>query len=126
MIESCAAVAILTATLTLVVALLTGLTRQRQAARAHAQAVVAADNLLERITSEPYDDITSERVDELGREADLEKRLPGGAAEVDVAPQAGSPAGKRIVVGVTWRTSTSGPLSKHQVTTCVFRAGGKP
>ncbi|HVX11348.1 MAG TPA: hypothetical protein VHC22_09225 [Pirellulales bacterium] len=126
MIECCAAVAILTATLTLVVALLTSLARQRQAVREHAQAVLAADNLMERVTSEPYDNISTERGDELGRAADLENLLPGGTAKVDVAPEAGSPSGKRVVVAVTWRRSATGPLSRHQVATIVYRAGAEP
>lgn len=121
MVECCAAATVLLAALVLAVGLLTGVARQRQAASAHAQAIVVADNLLERITGEPYSRVAAERADEWRRESNVDELLTDGAASIDVSDEAGSPPGKRIAVEVTWRATPTGPLSRHQVATWVYR-----
>lgn len=125
LIESCAAAALLVAALSLAVALLTSVARQRGAAGLHAQAVLTADNLLERIMAGPYESLTKEHAAELLREQDLAETLPGGEAKIDVATESGSPARKNIVVEVSWQATPGGPPSRHAVATWVFRREGK-
>ncbi|HQU45407.1 MAG: hypothetical protein B7Z73_14285 [Planctomycetia bacterium 21-64-5] len=120
LVESCAAAALLAAALTIVVALLTSVARQRQSAGLHAKAVVAADNLLERLTAGPYDSITPQRADELRQASKIAEQLPDGTVALRVAAIDGSPPGKRIEVDVHWR-SGSGGASRQRVATWVFR-----
>ena len=86
---------------------------------------IKRDNLLERITTEPYASIASERADEWRRDAKVEEMLSDGAASIDVSEELGSPQAKRILVEVTWRTSAAAPLSRHKVATWVYRSEAK-
>ena len=122
LIESCAAAALLAATLAMVVALLTSVARQRQAAERHAKALIVADNLLERLTGEPYESITADRADELLQAAEVLEMLPDGAVAIKVAEENKPPARKRIEVDVTWPSAGSRTTAKHQVATWVYRA----
>lgn len=126
LIESCAAAALLVAAISLSVALVTSLARQRQAASLHAQAVLSADNVLERLTSEPYEAITDERAAEVCRDARVAEMLPGGDVHVTVASESGSPPGKRIEVELVWQADGSGASRRHQVVTWVYRAERGP
>lgn len=120
LLESCAAAVVLMAALTTVVPVLISLARQRQEASRHAQAVILADNLLERITAEPYDSITDLFAGEIAKRANLAESLPQGQTTVQVTPEVGPPAGKRIQVDVVWQTTQSTPSSKIQVATWVY------
>lgn len=125
LIESCVASALLVAALTTVVALLASVARQRHGASCHAQAVVIADNLLERLTAEPYDALTFERADEIQQAANMTELIPGGEAVVRVSAASGSLAAKRIEVEVTWRISQTAPPARHAVATWVYRREGE-
>jgi Tfp pilus assembly protein PilV len=119
-IESCAAAAVLAAALTVVVSLLISVVRQREGATCHAQAVILADNLLERLTTESYEAITTERAELVRQAANVDDLLPQGDAAMRVSDVTGPPAGKRIEVEVSWRAGSNGPLSRHQVVTWVY------
>jgi Tfp pilus assembly protein PilV len=125
LIESCSAAALLIAALSLAVALLTGVARQRQAASLHAQAVLTADNLLERITAEPYESITSEHAEQLLRDQHLSEVLPESEAKIDISTEGGPPPGKRIIVEIAWQPRAGGPAARHRVASWVYRAEGK-
>lgn len=120
MIESCAAAAILAAALAIAVGLLTSVARQRQGASRHAQAVVIADNLLQRLTNEPYAALTADRADEIRRQA-VSEMLPDGDLTVQISDVSGSPAGKRIEVDVTWRAGGTAPSRHHAVATWMYQ-----
>jgi type II secretory pathway pseudopilin PulG len=122
LIESCAAAAMLAVALGVLVALLTSVVRQRQGAARHAQAMIVADNLLERLTAEPYAAITAERAEVLRLASNVAELLPQGRAEIKITDAAGRPDGKRIEVEVSWRATDNGPPSKHQVATWVYEA----
>jgi prepilin-type N-terminal cleavage/methylation domain-containing protein len=120
LIESCAAAAILAAALSVAVGLLTSVARQRQGASRHAQAVIVADNLLERLTSEPYEALTAERADEVRRQSEIAGLLPNGEVQIRLGEASGSPPAKRIEVDVIWRTTGTGSPSHHNVATWVY------
>ena len=126
LIESCAAAALLVAAISLSVALVTSLARQRQAASMHAHAVLAADNILERFTSEPYEAITDERAAEICHDARVAELLPGGGAHITVGAESGSPLGKRIEVEIVWQADGSGASRRHQIVTWVYRVEREP
>lgn len=120
MIESCAAAAILAAALAIAVGLLTSVARQRQGASRHAQAVVIADNLLLRLTNEPYGALTADRADEIRRQA-VSEMSPDGDLAVRVTDVSGSLPGKRIEVDMMWRAGGTAPSSHHTVATWVYQ-----
>ena len=124
MVESCVAAVLLAAALGTVVGLLTSVARQRQAASLHAQAVLTADNLLERLTDGPYDSITSEAAEELTQTSAAAGELSDGAVQIRVADEQGTPPRKRIELEVAWR-SGGGRASRHRVATWIFAKEGK-
>jgi hypothetical protein len=124
MIESCAAAAVLGAALVVVAALLTSLARQRQGASRHAQAVIVADNLLERLTATPYEAVTPEQAEFVLRASNVAELLPHGEAKIRLSEVAGPPAGKRIEVDVSWRAG-GGPSSRHWVATWVYKGADR-
>lgn len=125
LIESCAAAALLAAVLGIAVALLTSIARQRQSASLHAKAIIIADNLLERLTAEPFDAITADRANELQQASSLRELLPDGMAAITVTDVDGPPPGKRIEVKLEWQARAGGAPSQYTVATWVFRAGAK-
>jgi type II secretory pathway pseudopilin PulG len=125
LIESCAAAALLVGSISLAVALLTSVARQRQSTELHARAVLAAESILERITAEPYDAITDERAAEVCEQLKLNEQLPHGAANVSISAESGSPAGKKIGVEIVWQSAASSAQARHQVVTWVYGGEGK-
>lgn len=125
LIESSVAAVLLAAVLSIAVALLTSIARQRQAASLHAKAVIAADNLMERLTAEPFDAITADRADELRQASPVAEELPEAAVDVRVSDVDGPPLGKRVEVEVKWQLRADGPPSRHAVAAWVFDAKGK-
>ncbi len=121
-VESCVAAALLGAALAISVALFTSVARQRQAAGRHARAVLMADNLLARITAEPYESLSAERALEICNEAG---GTPSQAAAT-IAEIAGSPPGKKITVALDWQPHGQGPPARHQVATWVFQPEDQP
>ncbi|HWB07675.1 MAG TPA: hypothetical protein VG826_00420 [Pirellulales bacterium] len=123
-LECCAAAAVLGVALTMVVALLTSLVRQREGATRHAQAVILADNLLERLTAEPYEAITAERAELVRQTANVADLFPHGEAAIRLSDVAGPLAGKRIEVELSWQAGRDAPASRHHVATWVYAGIG--
>lgn len=122
-IECCAAAALLAAALTVVVSLLTSVARQRQTAGWQAQAVIEADNLLERLTAEPFDALTNKHIATMSMSKSAAQRLPNGAAEASIDDQAGR---KRIEVSISWRGPRSEQTRRHRVVTWVYAREWQP
>lgn len=125
-IECCAAAAMLLATLTVVVGLLSTVARQRQTARWHARALLETDNILERLTAEPYAELTSERVEAMNLDSQIAERLPQGAVEVRIDEEAGPPERKRIAVEITWRHPRSDQQQRYRLATWIYAQEGQP
>lgn len=124
-IESCVAAALLAAALALAVVMLASVARQRQAAGRHARTVLAADNLLARLSSEPYESLTSKRAAEICQESQAGEVLDETSATVEVSAGT-SPPGKKITVAIDWRAGGQGPPARHRVVTWVFEPEVKP
>ncbi|HEV3021832.1 MAG TPA: hypothetical protein VGX76_05175 [Pirellulales bacterium] len=102
MIELCVAAALLAATLSAVVAMLGMVARQRRGAELRAQAIEQADNVLERLTAEPWDAISPQHAEELGLSAKIAAALPNGELRVEVTSPPASATTKRIDVSIAW------------------------
>lgn len=122
-IECCAAAALLVAALAVVVTLLTSVARQRQAAGWQAQAVIEADNLLERLTAEPYAELTGEHVAAMNLNESVAERLPNGDVEAQIKEEVGR---KRIEVEISWRGPRSEQARRHRVVTWVYAQENRP
>ncbi|HJT31919.1 MAG TPA: hypothetical protein VJ783_07680 [Pirellulales bacterium] len=125
-IECCAAAALLAAALTVVVSLLTSVARQRLAAAWQAQAVIEADNLLERLTAEPYVELTGQHVAAMNLNESVAERLPNGAVEAQIDEEAGPPGRKRIEVEISWHGPRSEQARRHRVVTWVYARDEEP
>jgi len=123
MIELCVATAMLAVALSVVVTLLGAVARQRRAADLHARALEEADNLLERLTAEPWDAITPERMAELGFAAKVADALPEGELRIDMTSPSDAPATKRIDLAVGWRAAVGQSIHRVRLTTWVERRG---
>jgi Tfp pilus assembly protein PilV len=123
MIELCVAVAMLAAALSVVVTMLGAVARQRRSAELHARALEEADNLLERLTAEPWDEITPERVTELGFAAKVADALPEGKLRIDMTSPGDAPATKRIDLAIGWRAAIGQSIHRVYLTTWVEQKG---
>lgn len=125
-IECCAAAAMLVATLTVVMTLFAAVAGKRQTITWQAVAIVEADNLLERLTAEPYAALTSERVEAMDLGSGVVEQLPQGTVAVRVEQQAGPPERKRIEVEVAWQPPRSDQPRRHRVVTWVYAQEDRP
>jgi len=123
MIELCVAAAMLAAALSVVVTMLGAVARQRRAAELHGRALEEADNLLERLTAEPWEAITPERITELGFAAKIADALPEGELRIDMTSPGGAPATRRIDLTVGWRAAVGQSVHRLRLTTWVERRG---
>jgi hypothetical protein len=112
--------------MTLTVKVLGYVSSQRRAADHRQRAVQEAANVLERITADPYDEITAERARQLALALSAPPSLPGAELAVSVAeeqPGAGRSA-KRIAVRLRWHGRSGEWESPVRLTTWVER--GRP
>ena len=121
MIELCAAAALLAVALSAVVSTLAVVARQRRGAELHARALEEADNLLERLTAEPWEAITPERIVQLGFDQLVADALPEGELRIDVVTPADAPATKRIDLAVAWRPAVGKATNQVRLTTWAER-----
>jgi type II secretory pathway component PulJ len=81
--------------------------QQRRAMRHRQAAMQEAANLLERVAARPWPRLTSAEVARERLSDDARQTLPGGAVSIELAAEAGPPAGKRVLVTVSWRETAA-------------------
>jgi hypothetical protein len=124
LVEACAAGAMLTLALSLALTTIGAMKRQQRTAEWRLQAVEIAENLLERATSERWDELTPGRLAQLQTEAKADELLPDGELQLTVEEQAGPPPGKRIGLELSWQPGPTTDRRRVRLTTWVFREGG--
>jgi hypothetical protein len=92
-VELCAAAAMLTAALSLALATLGAMAKQRQAADLRQHAMEMAENVLERATNVPWRELTTERLAWLGA-VGRRSRRPRAFAGVGIALAAIAPVSR--------------------------------
>jgi hypothetical protein len=121
MVELCATCALLAVAIPLTVAALGAAAKQRRGIEMRQQAIEAADNLLERLTAERWDQLSNERLNEL-KDAISDGQLPpGGELQLELVEHAGPPAAKRIDVGLSWQPSAARVRQRVRLSGWVFR-----
>jgi Tfp pilus assembly protein PilV len=82
---------------------------QRRAIHHHRVAVQEANNVMERICSRPWEELTPENVSALSLDEQTEQLLPGSKLTVEISQSEDEPAGKRITVVIQWPTGPELP-----------------
>lgn len=99
---------------------------QRRAAAARRFAVCEAENLLERITSADWDDVTQEKADVLRLPEAADDWLRAPRLTVAVVPEPQPPVGRRVTVEIRWKNREGDDASPVRLTGFVFRRGDPP
>jgi type II secretory pathway component PulJ len=107
LLEMVAATALVILLVALGTQMLDAAAQQRRAMRHRQAAMQEAANLLERIAARPWPRLTSAEVARERLSDDARWTLPSGAVSIELAAEAGPPAGKRVLVTVSWRETSA-------------------
>jgi hypothetical protein len=120
--------AMLTIAMTLTVKVLGYAGLQRRSADQRQRAILEVANIMERITAEPFDDITAERARRLSISPGAAGSLPGAALAVEVAEEQPAPdrPAKRIAVRLRWRDRSGEWKAPVRLTTWIERRRPSP
>ena len=103
LLEMLAATALVMVLVTIGMQMLTASAHQRLAMRHRQAAMEEAANLLERIAALRWPQLTTTEIARQRLSDEARQTLPGGALSIELTAEAGPPAGKRVLVTVTWR-----------------------
>jgi hypothetical protein len=100
--------------------------QQRRSAEQRQRAMVEVANLMERITAEPFDEVTPERARRLSIAPETAGSLPGAEVTVEVKGERPSPnrSAKRIAVRLRWKGRSGEWEAPARLTTWIER--GRP
>ncbi len=103
--ELAMAAVMLTIAMALTVNVLNYAGQQRRSADRRQRAIVEVANAMERITAEPFDDVTAERMRRLSISPASAGALPGAELAAEVAEESPGPgrSAKRIAVRLRWK-----------------------
>ena len=76
---------------------------ERRATERRAIALQEAANLMEQTSTLPYEELTSEKLSQLGVSEEVAEILPGAKATLAVEDEAGEVAAKRVQVALEWQ-----------------------
>ena len=117
------AAAMLSIAMAMTVKLLGYAGHQRRSADQRQRAMLEVANVMERVTAEPFDEVTAERARRLSISPESAASLPGAELDVDVnasQPVAGRSA-KRIAVRLRWRGRSGEWEAPVRLTTWIER-----
>ena len=77
--------------------------RHGLATERRALAAQEAANLMERIASRPFDEVTTEWVESLTLSEEARRRLPQPQLQIEIAAETEGLPGKRVLVEIQWR-----------------------
>jgi prepilin-type N-terminal cleavage/methylation domain-containing protein len=122
LIELAISMLVLVAAMGVTVKALGWLGQERRAGDRRQWAVQAASNVMERLASEPYEQVSDATAKALVAEAGADRVLPGAVWDVTVTDDAGSPVpGKRVALALRWRERSGGWGSPVRLTSWVYR-----
>jgi hypothetical protein len=115
---------LLVAAMVLVAQLAIGVAGERLATGRRQRAVQEAANVMERLTSRPWDELTPALAGSIALTPDTLAFLRGGSVAVAIAPELRDPSAKKIVVEVRWRDRSGGQAAPARLVAWVYRRGG--
>ena len=124
LLETMIATAVLAALLAVISRAIVVTGCQQQQIGRRTWAAEAAENLQERLTSRPWNAITSALVAGVRLPAEVRRHLPAAHLQVEVVPTADRPLGKRITVTIHWENRAGRAARPVRLVTWVFRREG--
>ncbi|MBS0261916.1 MAG: type II secretion system protein [Planctomycetes bacterium] len=101
--------------------------RQRTLTNQRELAVLAVDNLMERLTAVGAAELTADRAAEIEESEPLAKQLPASQWGITVDPDPDDPTTKIVRVELTWESHPGRPVSPVRLTAWVSaRRAGAP
>lgn len=88
------------------------------------EAVQGLHNLMDELTSRPYEKLTPEAAANIELPPTLKDQLPGATLEVEI--QEAEPKAKRIRLELGWNQRNGRPLAPTRLTAWVYKREGKP
>jgi Tfp pilus assembly protein PilV len=110
-IEAAVASLLLTAVFLTAIPTLGWIVRARKSAERHQVAVIAAGNLMERLTALDWDELTPEKTAHATLPESVLRQLPDAELKVTVTESTDIVAGRRISIELRWPESTHGTWS---------------
>ncbi len=95
--------------------------RLHRATRWRAAALAEADNLMERVTAQPWNDLEPEKLAPFTLSDDFRSAVPNAALQLSVEPSAERPESRRISVEIAWPGPTGGAVRPVRLTSWVYR-----
>ncbi len=117
-IVACGLLAVL---LTMSVQVLSLMAVERRHVERRAIALVEAANIVERMSTMPYEDIDEARLADVGLSPDVCQLLPDGRASLAVEDESGEVPGKRVRVEIVWTGAAGHPESPVRLTHWVWQ-----
>jgi prepilin-type N-terminal cleavage/methylation domain-containing protein len=124
--ELLAATVVLAAVMVASVQVLGSLARQRRAAERRQWAMEEVANIMERLTVQPWDRLTTEHVQAFEISQAARAVLPDVALACEVLPEPGEHASKRITLELAWRDRAGEREKPVRLTAWIYRRGGRP
>jgi prepilin-type N-terminal cleavage/methylation domain-containing protein len=123
LIELTAAGAILATLVAVLMPLFGAIAGQRQSLRARQAAAQEAANVMERLASLSWDDLTTRQVDAARLSDEAQQALPGGELKVKMTRPAGTPEAKQLTVEIRWQAEPSRSLQTVRLVAWKYRKG---
>ena len=117
LMEMIVACAILGVLLTVSLQLLAGLAAQRHAADQRQLAAIEIGNVMDRVASRRWAELTQASVARETLAESVRRQLPGAELKIEISIVPQEPEVKRILVSLRWRDRTGQPLPPVQVVT---------
>jgi hypothetical protein len=121
LLEMAIAALMLAVAMALVVQAASWLAAERRGAERRQRAVQEAANLMERLTSLPWDELTPGRAAAQTLSPATREILRDGSLTVDVSDEPGDPPARRVAIRIGW-----GSAAPVRLVAWVHRRGGKP
>jgi prepilin-type N-terminal cleavage/methylation domain-containing protein len=122
MIEVTMALLVLSVAMILLVKLVTWTGLERREARRRTLAVQEVSNVMERLSLEPFDEVTAARARAIAQERSAEDALPGASWDVDVVdqPDPSAPA-RRVSLRLRWKHASGDTDKPVELTAWIYR-----
>lgn len=95
----------------------------RRAVERRERAVLEASNLMERIASRPWAELSTESLSAIKLSEPSARFLPGSTLDLNVVPQEGEPARKKIVVEIRWHDRSGRDEAPVRLVAWTYRRG---
>jgi hypothetical protein len=127
LVEVVLSVVVLLSAMTVVVKVLGWVGVEQRVADRRSWAVQEVANLMERLTAEPFEDITRARARSLSGERTANRVLPGAEWEADVGDETAGPVpAKRVTLRLRWKARSGGWEGPVRLTSWVYRRRPRP